>query len=186
MPDSRHLRTLISIITLLGVPFLALSLPNHAAAADCRDGDVAAGAQSADSAEAAVVCEINQQRRRHGLDGLDRHRALARAGGRHAADMVRRSYFSHVSPGGQTFAERLRAAGYAANRGWAAGEVLAWGTGGRSTPEAIVAAWMRSSGHRRVLLGSRYREVGVGLARGNPVSGADGATYAAALGVTDR
>ena len=178
MPESRHRRTLISITALL----VACSLiPSPAVAAECRSAHVAAAAQSEASAEAAVACEINQARRSHGLATLERHDELARAGGRHAADMVRRSYFSHVSPGGQTFAERLRAAGYADGR-WAAGEVLAWGTRGRSTPGAIVAAWMRSPGHRQVLLNPRYRDVGIGFARGNPAGGAVGATYAAELG----
>ena len=132
-----------------------------------------AAAQSEARAEAAVTCEINRQRRLRGLPALHRRGALARAGDRHATDMVRRGYFSHVSPGGQTMAARLRAAGYAHGR-WAAGEVLAWGTRGRSTPAAVVAAWMRSAGHRAVLLDSRYRDVGVGIARGNPTGRSGG------------
>ena len=184
MPHSRQRRTLKSITTLLVAALSALLVPSPAVAAACRGAAVEAGAQGAASAEAAVACEINRERRHQGLAALDRHGALARAGADHAADMVRRGYFSHVGPGGQTLAARLRAAGYAAGRNWAAGEVLAWGTGERSTPAAVVAAWMRSPAHRRVLLGSRYRDVGVGSVRGTPTGAAGGVTYAAALGVT--
>lgn len=182
MPDFRLRRTLLGLTAMLVAALPALLVPHSAAAASCRGADVAAGELSAASAEAAVACEINRHRREHGLAVLDRAGALARAGGRHAADMVRRAYFSHVSPGGRSMAERLLAAGYARGS-WAAGEVLAWGTGGRSSPAAVVAAWMRSPGHRRVLLDPRYREAGVGVAHGNPSGGAAGGTYAAELGV---
>jgi uncharacterized protein YkwD len=163
---------------------LGLSSAAVAAPASCPGAALLAGGQSGADAEAAVACVVNEERRSRGLPALDADRALARAGQRHATDMVRREYFSHVSPAGHTLAARLRAAGYTAGRSWAAGEVLAWGTGQRSTPAAVVAAWMRSPGHRRVLLGSRYRDIGVGSVRGTPTGAAGGATYAAALGVT--
>jgi uncharacterized protein YkwD len=183
MPASRQRRTLLAALVVAALH--ATLVPNPTLAAACRGAHVAAAAQSEAGAEAAVACEINRERRSRGLATLDRHDELARAGERHAADMVRRSYFSHVSPGGQTLAERLRAAGYADGR-WAAGEVLAWGTRARSTPGAIVDAWMGSPGHRQVLLNPRYRDLGIGFARGNPVTGDAGATYAAELGVLRR
>ena len=86
-------------------------------------------------------------------------------------------------------AERLRAAGYAGDGyAWAAGEVLAWGSGRRATPAGAVAAWMRSTAHRRVLLARRYRDVGVGVAPGNPAGAGGGpsATYSAELGLIAR
>ena len=165
------------------VAALVLIQASAAAAASCPDAGLAAGAQAGADTEEAVACVINQERRSRGLAVLHADRALGRAGRRHADDMVRREYFSHVSPGGQTLARRLRAAGYAAGRSWAAGEVLAWGTGARSTPVAVVASWMRSPGHRHVLLNPRYREIGAGVASGSPVSGPAGATYAVELGV---
>jgi uncharacterized protein YkwD len=136
--------------------------------------------------EAAVVCAVNAERAARSLPPLVIRAQLATAARRHARDMVARHYFSHTSPSGRTFIDRLRAAGYLpANRAWAAGEVLAWGAAELSTPTATVAAWMRSPGHRRVLLRRRYRDVGVGIARPTPF-GAQGATYAAELGQVRR
>jgi uncharacterized protein YkwD len=98
--------------------------------------------------------------------------------------MVRGGYFSHTAPDGTTPAGRLRASGYIdPGAPWAIGEVLAWGRGRSGSAEAIVAAWMASPPHRRVLLGRRYRDIGVGSANGDPFGGG-GITFAAELGVT--
>jgi uncharacterized protein YkwD len=95
--------------------------------------------------------------------------------------MVARRFFSHVGPGGATLSVRRRAAGY---RGRALGEILAWGQGRDASPRAAVRSWLRSTPHRRVLLGRNYRDVGVGVALGNPFGGGfrRSATYAAVLG----
>ncbi|MGH2968187.1 MAG: CAP domain-containing protein, partial [Solirubrobacteraceae bacterium] len=120
-----------------------------------------------------------------GLPEIGARPELELAAQRHARDMVRRRYFSHVTPGGRTMTARLRTAGYVGDTvSWAAGEVLAWGSGKRSTPAAAVAAWMDSPAHRRVLLDRRYRDVGIGVALGTPVGSfrRPAATYAAELG----
>ena len=136
--------------------------------------------------EAAVVCAINAERSERSRAPLIVRAELATAARRHARDMVARRYFAHTSPSGRTFVDRLRDAGYLwPGRSWAAGEVLAWGSGSLSTAAATVAAWMRSPGHRRVLLRKRYREIGVGIASGTP-AGVSGATYAAELGLVRR
>ena len=83
-------------------------------------------------------------------------------------------------------ADRLRTAGYIREaRRWSVAEVLAWGTGSQGTPAAIVAAWLDSPSHRRVLLSDVYRDVGIGVAPGIPLggfAGLAGATFAAELG----
>ena len=66
----------------------------------------------------ATLCLINRERRAHGLVPLSGNARLGRAAGRHAADMVRRGYFAHVSPEGQTFVDRLRDAGYLGRCAW--------------------------------------------------------------------
>jgi uncharacterized protein YkwD len=83
--------------------------------------------------------------------------------------MVRRRYFSHFSPSGDSYIDRIRRTGYM--RGawdWRVGENLAYEWGENATPAAIVRAWMRSPDHRANLLSRRYREIGVGVARGTP------------------
>jgi uncharacterized protein YkwD len=133
----------------------------------------------------ALLCEIAHVRRTAQTLQVDVQLDLA--AGRHAADMVERRYFSHVSPGGGDLAERARRTGYAA-RGctWRVGEVLAWGAEPRATAAATVRAWMNSPGHRRILVSRRYRDVGIGLAAGTPLEAfPSGVTVAALLGRRD-
>jgi uncharacterized protein YkwD len=90
--------------------------------------------------------------------------------------MVRRHYFSHVSLSGSTFLQRIKRTGYLRRaRSWSAGENIAWGSGGYATPRSIVRAWMNSPPHRENILNGRFREIGLGVARGAPRGG--GATY---------
>jgi uncharacterized protein YkwD len=133
--------------------------------------------------EIAVVCEVNHARGARSRPALAPQPALTLAAGRHARDMVRRRYFAHVSPSGRTLVDRMRSAGYLRRlaRSWALGETLAWGTGERAEPAAIVDAWMRSRSHRRVLLSRAYREIGVAVEPGTPF-GPDGSTFVAELG----
>ena len=37
---------------------------------------------------------------------------------------------------------------------------------GQQTPEAVVAAWMNSAGHRANILNPSFRDIGVGVAKG--------------------
>jgi uncharacterized protein YkwD len=87
-----------------------------------------------------------------------------RAARAHSDEMVVRDYFSHVSPGGQTPLDRIRASGFIAKRvGWRVGENIAWGTMWLATPRAIVRAWMASPGHRANILDGAYRFTGIGV-----------------------
>src|SRR3954447_13442142 len=120
-------------------------------------------------AREALVCEIGRLRARRDLRRLDSDGRLAKAARRHASDMVDRHYFSHYSPGGADVADRARRTGYAKRAcSWRLGEVLAWGVGGRSTADGTVRAWMDSPGHRRILISSRYSDLGVGTVSGTP------------------
>jgi len=138
-------------------------------------------------ARQALICEIQRVRARRDVHRLDADDRLARAARRHAADMVERHYFSHYSPAGADVADRARRAGYAKRACyWRLGEVLAWGVGGRSTAAATVHAWMDSPDHRRILVSSRYSDLGVGTVAGTPMPElTDGLTAAAVLGRRD-
>jgi uncharacterized protein YkwD len=169
----------------LAATVLVTALAAPSAAADrCAGSDTMPTDDTLSDTATAVVCQINQERRRRNVPALHGDDRLDLAGGRHAHDMVTRDYFSHVTPGGRGFVARLRAVGYLddASR-WAVGETLAWGRGRRATPSATVAAWMTSPPHRRVLLNRRYRDIGIGVTLGIPFGRAAGATYAAEFGV---
>ena len=153
-------------------------------AGGCAYGANEVGEVSAARIRRAVRCLINAERAKHERRAVSRNRALERAAGGHARDMVRRRYFSHRSPSGTRVGDRVRATGYLRGaRYWTVGEVLAWLVRPRPTPAAVVEAWMRSAPHKAVLLHPAFRQVGVTYARGNPRVARDaGATFAAVFG----
>jgi uncharacterized protein YkwD len=140
----------------------------EASAQACANRDVQFEAAPAQVRE-ALRCEIARVREQRDMRPLRGDDQLDLAATRHAVDMQERRYFSHVSPGGGDLADRARRAGYALRRcTWWVGEVLAWGVEPRATAAGTIRAWMRSPGHRRILLSGRYREVGIGLQAGTP------------------
>jgi uncharacterized protein YkwD len=161
----------------------SLALCASAAALGATADDASARSCAARSNANATVCLINAQRRAHGLVPLRANARLARAAVRHARDMVARSYFSHVSPAGASFVDRLRAVGYASRScAWSGGETLAWGSGILQSPASRVRAWMNSPAHRAILLGAGFREVGIGIAAGSPANASVGSTYVGEFG----
>jgi uncharacterized protein YkwD len=133
----------------------------------------------------AAVCLINSRRVARGVPRLRINHRLSRAAKWHTHDMVRRSYFGHVSRRGRDVVDRLYGAHYLGGRfSWAVGENLAWGSGSLGTPRKIVQAWMKSPGHRRNMLDRRFREIGIGVIASGPVrTGLPAATYTTTFGV---
>jgi uncharacterized protein YkwD len=120
------------------------------------------------SNENAMLKLINHARTTRGLHALRAYGALQKAALSHSGDMIRRGYFAHSSLSGAGVSARARQAGYGVSgwSRWTVGEVIAWGCGTRGTPRAVFKAWMHSSCHRSVILGRRWRDAGVGCARG--------------------
>jgi uncharacterized protein YkwD len=175
------------LVTLVGLAPVALGLAPGAAAqagaaeAPARAARAAAAACPAatatpDRASRPVVvdatfCLINRERARRGLPRLREDGRLARSAQRYSSEMAVRNFFGHVSPAGTTLTTRLRAAGYLAGvRAYRIGENIAWGAGPDATAHETVQGWMRSPGHRANILGRGFREVGVGVAPGAPVT----------------
>ncbi len=158
----------------------ALVLPDTGAASSCSTAGTQANQQSAKRMRLATFCLLNRARRAQGLPRLKVDPRLRLAARRHAADMVARRYFAHVSLAGRAPADRIRAAGYlgGASR-WYVGENLTWGAGRYSTPRDRVEALMHSPPHRQNMLQTRYQEVGIWVAPRAPVAAAypSGATY---------
>ena len=133
-----------------------------------RERGAAPSAQTLHRAAGAVVCLVNADRARHGLRALRRDSDLRP---RRAASLsehgpaplllLRDSKRWLPRP---PAAQRIhpREAGPARRRGTR----LASGT--RSTPAAIVAGWIASPTQSRILLGRDPRDVGVGVAAGDP------------------
>jgi uncharacterized protein YkwD len=131
----------------------------------------------------STLCLINAQRAAHHLRPLRLDRRLGLAAVRHSRDMVAQRYFAHDSRSGARFSARIARTGWMSGRGaWSVGENLGWGSGAQASPPSIVAAWMRSAGHRQNILSAKFHVIGVGIARGVPAGSAAGATYTTDFG----
>ncbi|MBE2314593.1 CAP domain-containing protein [Solirubrobacter sp. CPCC 204708] len=152
--------------------------------AQCPSLDVALTTSNADAIRGGLLCVTNAERTLHDLTPLRENAKLRKAALEHSSDMVRRSYFSHTTPSGATFVDRILRAGYAQrNDAWSLGENLGWGTGELGTVRGVHDAWMRSSGHRANILKSSFRELGIGIQSGIPRDADVGATFTTDFGV---
>ena len=169
---------------LIAAALIALFVPASAAAA-CRGSGATTKTATTRTLVRATLCILNAKRSAHGLRALRLNDKLGTAARQHSRAMVRRHFFSHTSLNGDTFIDRIRATGYLEGAGrWSAGENIAYGSEGRSTPRSIARAWMNSEGHRANILNRSFREIGIGIASGTPVRVA-GATYTTDFGRRD-
>lgn len=170
-------------LAVLASAVLALALAAPASAAACPGADAHPGVAARATIERATLCLLNRERRQEGLGALRHNDFLALAAERHARDMVARGYFSHDSPSGTSFVQRIVRTGYTHESSWTLGENLAWGSGNLATPAEIMDAWMASPGHKANVLGP-FREVGIGSTPGAPERGHDaGETYVTEFGI---
>jgi len=112
--------------------------------------------------ENEVIRLVNEIRTERGLKPLTANWELSRVARYKSQDMVDNRYFSHTSPTYGTPFQMIRAFGLSFRT---AGENIAYG---QRTPQAVVNAWMNSSGHRANILNASYTQIGVGyVANGN-------------------
>lgn len=112
------------------------------------------------SAEQRLTELVNVRRSRAGCAPLRIDPKLSEAARGHADDMVAHGYFDHENRAGEQADSRISAAGY----DWSMwGENLDKGT---SDPSVVVDDWMDGSIHQENMLDCRYRDTGVGTAKG--------------------
>jgi uncharacterized protein YkwD len=119
------------------------------------------GASDQSMTTARVLALFNDQRAARGLRPLTFDAKLAQAATSHSADMLRRGYFAHNGPQGKWDVRIRRYVKRAM-----VGEILSFGAGRHATPRGMVAAWMQSPAHRRVILTPELGRVGLGVAIG--------------------
>lgn len=106
-----------------------------------------------------VITLINAERAKVGLKALAYSAPLGRVARYKSQDMAGTPYFSHTSPRYGSAAKMVSSFGLK----WRmTGENIA---SGYTTPEGVVAGWMKSEGHKRNILSSRYNIIGVGIAK---------------------
>lgn len=108
------------------------------------------------SAAQAVLAEVNTARAKNGLSALTLDANMNRAAAVRAAELAQS--FSHTRPNGSRGLTALNEAGVSYRM---AGENIA---SGQQSAQAVVSAWMNSSGHRANILSASFGRMGVGQA----------------------
>ncbi|MEV6895910.1 CAP domain-containing protein [Amycolatopsis sp. NPDC051372] len=103
-----------------------------------------------------VVDLVNDERAKAGCDPVAEESHLDQAAQDHSDDMSARNYFSHDTPEGKHFDERIRDAGYSKP----GAENIAKGA---TSAKQVMQLWMNSSGHRANILNCSLTKLGVGV-----------------------
>jgi uncharacterized protein YkwD len=112
-----------------------------------------ASASGGDPSE-RMIDAINEVRAKHGLAPLRAAPKLVHAATRHAKAVIRSDSFNH----GNSY----RTSGFRT-----AGEAMAYNRGWSTRTSATIRMWLRSPGHRALVLSRSFRYVGAGIARGS-------------------
>ncbi|MEQ2460656.1 CAP domain-containing protein [Blautia wexlerae] len=108
-----------------------------------------------------VIRLTNIERVKAGRSPLQYHAGLQRAAMVRAEEITRK--FSHIRPDGTDSSTALYENGVACD----GGENIA---AGQKTPEAVVRAWMNSSGHKATMMQQSITHIGVGVCK-SPITG---------------
>ena len=109
-----------------------------------------------------IVNLVNEERAKEGLAPLTLDTKVSAAAQVRAQEIV--TSFSHTRPDGASFATALKEQNISYRR---AGENIAWG---QKSPEAVMNAWMNSSGHRANIMNENFTTIGVGYYQVNGVN----------------
>lgn len=121
----------------------------------------ASPARVSDISPSTIATLTNAARQQNKLGLLKSNAALTKAAQAKASDMAKKQYFAHVSPTGLTPWTWFKRAGYSYTY---AGENLAMDF---VTSEDVIAAWLRSPSHRKNLLSTKYKDIGVAVTTAN-------------------
>nr|WP_083472356.1 CAP domain-containing protein [Kibdelosporangium phytohabitans] len=105
---------------------------------------------------AGEVVDLVNQKRAGRCAPLSVDDRLTTSAQKHSSDMAARNYFSHTTPEGVTFDQRIKAAGYPRP----GAENIAKG---QRTAAQVMDSWMKSDGHRANILNCSYKKIGVGI-----------------------
>jgi uncharacterized protein YkwD len=151
---SGGIRTLLALVAILAAAVAAS--PSGA-----RTNDSARTLAARDDLESGVLDEINALRLKHDLAPLRLNVRLRAAADTHSAAMANRGFFSHHSADGTIFWKRVaRFYPQGSHRFWSVGENLLWSSPDVSPADAL-RMWLASPPHRKNLLTSRWREIGL-------------------------
>ena len=104
-----------------------------------------------DSSELLVnlYAKINEVRKNNQASSCIVDQILVEATTKHAMDMAKNNFVSHIGSDGSTYITRVRSFGATKDP---SGEIICKGPGGVNCVEAVVNAWLDSPGHREIML----------------------------------
>jgi uncharacterized protein YkwD len=116
---------------------------------------------AAASSAARILKLVNKERAAAGCRPVTANSKLSKAAQTYTDVMARVGVLSHTGPDGSSVGDRVQRAGYI----WSTvGENIAQG---QRSADAVMDAWMDSPGHRANILNCAFRELGVGVRKGN-------------------
>lgn len=124
----------------------------------------AAGAatQAEITGQSQLLKEVNKARTTRGLAPLRLNAVLSRPARVHSAYLARIGTLDHTGADGKPFYVRIYRAGYSRQK--AVGENLGMASGCSTTlSRTMVDMWLKSPGHRRNLLSSRFKNIGIAV-----------------------
>lgn len=110
-------------------------------------------------AEDAMLIQVNNERRKVGVEPLQMNEELRVLARDYSADMLRRGYFSHYNPEGLSPFDRMNAYGI---EYLAAGENLALAP----SVDLAMQGLMNSPGHKANILSPDFNQIGIGVMDG--------------------
>ena len=132
------------------------------AAEECKNAETPVHRLSAGAVRGALLCLVNEERRRHARHPVEKSNALDRAAQQHAEKMAETDCLSHQCPGEGSLGSRIRKSGYTAGADdWEFAE----NTGCGLSAAAMVKNWLASRYHRINILDGRFEDLGVGYTR---------------------
>lgn len=168
------MRRMLPIFVIALIATSAMCLNNHSPSYSTSSSLTA---QETEIKE-GIFERINEIRKQNGLPPFKYNLTLEKAAQMHADDMARRNYFSHESPEGEDFRDRLAKVGYRP-RSFSDGESETIVYGGenlffyggegdvKSIVDEAVRGWMNSKGHRENILRKEFALTGIGVAFSN-------------------
>jgi uncharacterized protein YkwD len=124
--------------------------------------------------ESGVLAELNQVRAAHGLRPLKLSSELTAAAREHTFDMIEGGYFEHDSANGTPYWKRIeRFYSQGNDNVWSVGENLLYCSPTIRAKRAL-KTWMDSAGHRKNILSTTWREIGIAAVHSTTSRGAFG------------
>lgn len=156
------------LIVVVAATAVVPAAPASARAADCPHAQARPGHVALGKLRIAVGCLVNNARAKHHLHTVKLNDDLERIAQAHSKRMVRDDCFSHRCAGESSLKRRIKQSPYVHG---ASSFSYAEELGYESTPKQMVHRWLASVNHRDNILDAGFRDLGVGVRRGAPVTG---------------